>query len=722
MQPQHSTAKAAKFAASSSLPATTTTTSASPSAAMAGSAPAGTPPPASSSPSTPPSSDPFSDPTDDVSHHHSNHHQHHDTSPSLSPSASAGDLAGRGGAHGSAAAPSSPGAASNSNGQTTTTTSSGTSAKLSSFAKSFQKRTAAVAKVAAEGTAKFGSMAYEKGSEWGQKAKTAAVQASTTIAQKRREYEDHSAHQSPSGSANGLNSGGSQQQQQQQPAPLYPIFGASILDAVLRSKPGSNPYKDVPIIVYRCIEFLDANGLEEIGMYRLSGSITEVQSLRRLFNSGDDVDLAQLYPDPNAIASLFKSFFRELPENILTKELLPVFMAPFAKFTDDDATFPQHLTASDQHPITSDPATLAALSAAARRLPRQNYAVLAVLFAHLSRVSARHAVNKMGIGNLQVVWTPTLGFGSSLFAVFLAQHSRLFPMDASYYSATPASASASAPAFNTPPGSASSSPVFASGTVLPARGSSHGQSPPPPDTASEHSKIVIPPRSATSSGQASAGILGDTDLARSRPPSASASASASAYPPAQSNAPVQRTGARSPSPTKKPLPPIPPSSRLSTHFGKSRLSNGSLLDTADGDAGGDILASYMAAPAPAPVRAGAGASAAVASGQTEAYNPFDEIYGGVEGLTLLRGDAGPASAPVMPSGVGNQAGRLQASAAGEPLSSSSSTGEAAAPPKPPRGTRSANPDYSAGRQPDLAYDPPATTSGGIKIPPRNQSK
>ncbi|KAJ8328269.1 hypothetical protein BDV3_005534 [Batrachochytrium dendrobatidis] len=280
--------------------------------------------------------------------------------------------------------------------------------KLTWLAKNIKSKTAAAAKIAAEKTAEFGSIAYERGSEWGTRAKQAANAASSNMATRRKET-DHSLHKT------------------EYTVPEFPIFGASLFDAVLRCRSGGNPYHDVPNIVFRCIEYLDARGIEEVGIYRLSGSTTEIQQLSQKFNNGDDVNLMELCPDPNAVASLFKSYIRKLPEPLLTNELMDHFAAPFTRFTQEDALFPPHLTATDEHPITSDQKTLESVSVVLRRLPLANYTVLSLLFSHLYRVSSRHATNKMTISNLQVVWTPTLGFNGSLFGTLLVQHERLFP-------------------------------------------------------------------------------------------------------------------------------------------------------------------------------------------------------------------------------------------------------------------------------------------------------
>jgi len=65
-----------------------------------------------------------------------------------------------------------------------------------------------------------------------------------------------------------------------------PVFGASLEEAVYLTKP---PGIDVtlPAVVYRCIEYLDANNAsDEEGIFRLSGSNVVIKGLKEKFNSG----------------------------------------------------------------------------------------------------------------------------------------------------------------------------------------------------------------------------------------------------------------------------------------------------------------------------------------------------------------------------------------------------------------------------------------------------
>lgn len=88
-------------------------------------------------------------------------------------------------------------------------------------------------------------------------------------------------------------------------------------------------------------------GPKEEGIFRISGQSSHVAALKRLFDSGADIDLTECHPrdlDPHAVAGLFKLYLREceilvwfvewytvlmlyspVPSPLLTHALVPKF-------------------------------------------------------------------------------------------------------------------------------------------------------------------------------------------------------------------------------------------------------------------------------------------------------------------------------------------------------------------------------------------------------------
>lgn len=120
------------------------------------------------------------------------------------------------------------------------------------------------------------------------------------------------------------------------------VFGISIEESLEVAQ-----IANLPAVVFRCIQYLETKKAElEEGIYRLSGSSAVIKSLKDRFNVGvwlssplharalirdleGDVDLlaSDEYWDPHAIAGLLKTYMRDLPGSLLTRELHTRFLS-----------------------------------------------------------------------------------------------------------------------------------------------------------------------------------------------------------------------------------------------------------------------------------------------------------------------------------------------------------------------------------------------------------
>ncbi|KAI9464570.1 hypothetical protein BJY52DRAFT_1249989 [Lactarius psammicola] len=168
----------------------------------------------------------------------------------------------------------------------------------------------------------------------------------------------------------------------------------------------------LPAIVFRCIQYLEKmEADQEEGIYRLSGSSAVIKSLKDKFNTEGDVDLLRTdeYWDPHAVAGLLKSFFRELPSSILTRDLHMRFLSVM------DLVDPQERITELSHLIAI--------------LPVANYSLLRALTAHLISIVQNANVNKMTMRNVGIVFSPTLGIPAGVFSLMLAEFNRVFNVD-----------------------------------------------------------------------------------------------------------------------------------------------------------------------------------------------------------------------------------------------------------------------------------------------------
>uniref|UniRef100_A0A8C8J9K1 Uncharacterized protein n=1 Tax=Oncorhynchus tshawytscha TaxID=74940 RepID=A0A8C8J9K1_ONCTS len=145
----------------------------------------------------------------------------------------------------------------------------------------------------------------------------------------------------------------------------------------------------VPLIVKQCVEEIERRGMEEVGIYRVSGVATDIQALKAAFDANNkDVSVMMSEMDVNAIAGTLKLYFRELPEPLFTDDLYPNFAGGIAL--------------SDS--VAKESCMLHLLLS----LPEPNLVTFLFLLDHLKRIADNESVNKMSFHNLATVFGPTL--------------------------------------------------------------------------------------------------------------------------------------------------------------------------------------------------------------------------------------------------------------------------------------------------------------------------
>ncbi|KAH8979226.1 hypothetical protein EDB86DRAFT_3089293 [Lactarius hatsudake] len=206
----------------------------------------------------------------------------------------------------------------------------------------------------------------------------------------------------------------------------------------------------LPALVFRCAQHLMKWGVEEEGLFRVSGRATHVAKLRSEFDTGADFDMLECAPgdlDPHAVASIFKTFLRELPEPILTHALNPYFEAAMLtetnvrKSIEEQESPVRKLGTGSSLPtgprdglIRKAPSlsTLAlpnfssmrppsqslldAFASLLARLPRENRDLLRTVIDVINFVAQRKEI-RMPLSNLTLVLCPTLNMSPPIFRV-----------------------------------------------------------------------------------------------------------------------------------------------------------------------------------------------------------------------------------------------------------------------------------------------------------------
>ncbi|KAK9249147.1 hypothetical protein V1506DRAFT_527152 [Lipomyces tetrasporus] len=135
------------------------------------------------------------------------------------------------------------------------------------------------------------------------------------------------------------------------------VFGMPLRDAVIATR--LDVSRDdgrywVPAVVTRCVEFLNHYGLQEEGLYRISGSVSGIEELKKEFAFyGEEMILQPGVHDVHTIASLLKAYIRALPEELIapTPQLFSILTqiaeeVPYDAIQDYMATLPVYVGVS----------------------------------------------------------------------------------------------------------------------------------------------------------------------------------------------------------------------------------------------------------------------------------------------------------------------------------------------------------------------------------------
>ncbi|PVU94021.1 hypothetical protein BB561_002889 [Smittium simulii] len=150
-------------------------------------------------------------------------------------------------------------------------------------------------------------------------------------------------------------------------------------------------------IVKASINFIEKNGLLVEGIYRKSGSTTDIKAIqseiiKKLSKSGnlESCKVADDSVDVCAVTSILKQYFRELPIPLLTFELYQSWVSLFQPSSFDDVQ------------------KIKRCREISEKLPSCYKSTLIYLLNHLNHVGSVSSVNLMNIPNLSLVFAPNL--------------------------------------------------------------------------------------------------------------------------------------------------------------------------------------------------------------------------------------------------------------------------------------------------------------------------
>lgn len=161
------------------------------------------------------------------------------------------------------------------------------------------------------------------------------------------------------------------------------VFGLKLSHVLKKEK------RNIPFLISSCVREVEKRGLQELGVYRVSGSASDLQKLKRVFET-NPYEAEQLIKeiDIHSVTGILKLYLRELPEGLFTDELYPKFLEAFST-SDAEGKSEGLLNLFNS-------------------LPDANKTIVIYLIDHMVKIVKEEAENKMSLQNVATVFGPTL--------------------------------------------------------------------------------------------------------------------------------------------------------------------------------------------------------------------------------------------------------------------------------------------------------------------------
>lgn len=165
---------------------------------------------------------------------------------------------------------------------------------------------------------------------------------------------------------------------------MKPVFGVPLEEHLRVTE------RKIAYPIELCVCALNELGMDEEGLFRVAGGASKVRRMKLSLDANCmSLETALEYRDPHVIASVLKSYLRQLPEPLMTHRLHDEWMAAARVATSNDAR-------------------LQALWSVVQKLPQANLDNLRYLIKFLALLSKNQETNKMTPQNIAIVIAPNL--------------------------------------------------------------------------------------------------------------------------------------------------------------------------------------------------------------------------------------------------------------------------------------------------------------------------
>ena len=186
----------------------------------------------------------------------------------------------------------------------------------------------------------------------------------------------------------------------------------------------------IPTIIVKLLEEIELRGLDEVGLYRIPGSVGSINALKKAFDEEGATHNSFTLEDDrwfeiNAIAGCFKMYLRELPDSLFSNEKVNDFTKLALSYRAEEIS---------RDVYRNNMITLL------NQLPVCYYQTMRRIVLHLNKVHQHVSNNRMDASNLAIVFSmsfidqedlsnsmgPTLGAVQSILQDFIKDPSDFF--------------------------------------------------------------------------------------------------------------------------------------------------------------------------------------------------------------------------------------------------------------------------------------------------------